>query len=318
MQLLEASGLPFEVLPLGRPGGSLLSGAVELIRRSWALRQRIRRHGVKVVLTRNPSGAIAAFGTRATSIFDTDDGRSVGIHYWTSRPFANIITSSSFDSETHGRALRQYRALKAQMFTRDRPQANVGIGAACSSREVPLFVARFSAHTATHDSRVWGLNKGTRLQLLSILKACGNLVVSIEGHEPTLQSRSGDSQNCSRLNPDSFLELIADADLVVSDSGSVCAEAALLGTPSIVFGSFVSNRFYIRELETRGLLRAFSPGQEESLLLEVRHATENLSSLRLRHRKNLDAFERETDSLVEWYLDLINCILRQSRVASER
>ena len=76
VRLLEASGLPFEVLPMGRPGAGQISAAAELLRRSWALRRRIRRHKVKVVLTRNPSGAIAAFGTRATSIFDTDDGHS--------------------------------------------------------------------------------------------------------------------------------------------------------------------------------------------------------------------------------------------------
>ena len=93
VELLEATGLPFEVLPMTRPGAGRTSAAVELLRRSWALRRRIQLNNVKVVLTRNPSGAIAAFGTRATSIFDTVDGRHVGIHYWGARPTAPAVAA---------------------------------------------------------------------------------------------------------------------------------------------------------------------------------------------------------------------------------
>jgi predicted glycosyltransferase len=154
-RLLEASGLPFEVLAMPQPGKGLLSAAVELLRRSTQLRRRIRRLGVAVVLTRNPSGVLAAIGTRATSIFDTDDGRGVGLHYWTARPFAGIITSSVHDPEDHGRAHRRYRALKAQMFLHpDRFTPDPEVRRRYLRDDEQFSVVRFSAHDASHDRRI--------------------------------------------------------------------------------------------------------------------------------------------------------------------
>lgn len=133
--------------------------------------------------------------------------------------------------------------------------------------------------------------------------------MSIEGSAPRLVKRQMNEMQGSQLNSSDFHSVLAAAHLVVSDSGSVCAEAALLGTPSMAFGSFVSNRFYTQELESRELLRTFEPGDEKLLLAEVRSALEDYGVLRSRHQVHLARFQEETHSLSEWYLHLIRPFL---------
>ncbi len=46
-----------------------------------------------MIVTRNPSGAQVGRLLGIPAIFDTDDGRAVGIHYWSAAPFAHVITT---------------------------------------------------------------------------------------------------------------------------------------------------------------------------------------------------------------------------------
>lgn len=307
-QLLQATGLPFEVLPRPTRAGHL-SSARELVRRSLALRGRIRRWESRIVLTRNPSGVIAAVGTAATSIFDTDDGRSAGVHYWTARPFAGIITSSVFDPESHGKNHRRYQALKAQMFVRRDRSPRSAHGPSTVRRQYPLFVVRFSSHNASHDSRVLGLDEASRVRLLNLLNLRGTVVVSSEGEPPYFAASPTEAADRNAPGADGFIDLLSGADLVVSDSGSVSAEAALLGVPSIVYGSFVKNRFHIRELESRGLLRSFAPGSETAFFACVAEWAESHSTLIQRHQVRLAELEGETIDLASWYLELVKSFL---------
>lgn len=264
VRLLEAFDLPCEVLRMGRPGAGRLSAAAELLRRSLALRRRIRRHKVEVVLTRNPSGAIAAYGTRATSIFDTDDGRGVGIHYWAARPFADIITSSVHDPEDHGRGHRRYRALKAHMFLHpDGFAPDPAVRRKYLGDDEQFCVVRFSAHDASHDRRIEGITPEGRRAIMERLVRFGPVLVSIERQGLQLQRGRDEA---APVAPEDFHHLLATASLFVGDSQSVAAEAAILGVPALRLSGFTGTAFYLRHLEELGLIRNFSPGRENDLL----------------------------------------------------
>lgn len=308
-QLLQATDLSFEILPRPTGEAGYVSSAGELVRRSLALRHRIRKWGARVVLTRNPSGVLAAIGTSATSIFDTDDGRAAGVHYWTARPFAGVVTSSTFDPESHGRKHRRYPALKAQMFIRRDPCSKNPSLPPTEQRQNPLFVVRFSAHSASHDSRVFGLNEAARSRLVDLLSSRGTVIVSSEGESPYFANSGTEFKNWRALDPSDFVALLSAADLVVSDSGSVSAEAALLGVPSIVYGSFVKSRFYIRELELRGLLRSFTAGDETSFFACVTQWADSHAVLGRQHRARLMSLEAETVDLAGWYVELVQSFL---------
>ena len=311
VRLLEAADLPFEVLPMGRPGSGPLVAAVELIRRAAALRRRIRRWDTKVVLTRNPSGVLAALGTPARSIFDTDDGRSVGAHYWLARPFADVITSSVHDPEQHGRRHRRYRALKAQMFLHpDRFTPDPEIRRRYLDDTERLTVVRFSAHDASHDRRIQGISEAGRDRVLDRLTAFGPVLVSIERAGLQLIRPEDAGRNSSaEVPPEHFHHLLASASLFVGDSQSVAAEAAILGVPSLRLSSFSGRTFYLELLESSGLMRNFLPGQETALLAEVEMTLDILSNRGRAAQTAAIRLNAATEDLHVWFLDLVRGLL---------
>ena len=307
VRLLEAANLPFEVLPMGRPGGGQLIAAVELLNRSWALRRRIRRHSVKVVLTRNPSGAIAAFGTRATSIFDTDDGRGVGIHYWAARPFANIITSSVHDPEDHGRRHRRYRALKAHMFLHpNRFTPDLDVRRRYLSDAEQYCVARFSAHDASHDRRIEGITPEGRQAIVNRLEQFGPVVLSVE--REGLQLERGQHE-VTPIAPEDFHHLLATASLFVGDSQSVAAEAAILGVPALRLSGFTGTAFYLGVLENLRLMRNFRPGEEAALMAEIEAVVADPELIRTITIAAASRLNNGSEDLAEWFLGLVHELL---------
>jgi predicted glycosyltransferase len=314
VRLLEAAGLDFELLPMGRPGSGSVTAATELIRRASALRSRIHDWRTRVVLTRNPSGVLAARGTRAASVFDTDDGRGVGVHYWTARPFADLITSSIYDPERHGRAHRRYRALKAHMFLHPRSfTADLQVRRKYLSDEEMLSVARFSAHDASHDRRIVGLTGRGRLGILARLQAHGSTLVSIERkglhlHRRIVHPGSLEDSGCcgipgagSDVAPEDFHDLLASASLFVGDSQSVAAEAAILGVPALRLSGFTGRAFYLSVLEERGLMKNYRPGEENLLLDDMESTLAMLPERVAATRRAAAELNDDSEDLHDWF-----------------
>lgn len=305
LDLLDHYGIPHVPLaPLAR--GGLLSRGMELAQRDLGLVKLIRRTGSQLVLTRNPAGVQAARLSGAFGIFDTDDGRAVGIHFHAAYPFAHLITSPECLSDDFGRRHRRYRGFKAMAylhpdrFTPD-PSIRERLGLAAAE---PLFVVRFSAHDASHDRAIQGINPETRQTLVDELATFGRVIVSDEG----AGTAEPDGARAS-VAPELFHDILAAADLCVGDSQSVAAEAALLGTPALRCSSFTGRVDYLRELEDRfGMITNYRPGDEVQLLVDVRAALADLDAMRLdtqtKHHHLLSACEDVTS----WYKRLISAV----------
>jgi predicted glycosyltransferase len=304
VRLLEAARLPFEVLPNSQPSASRFRAAAELVRRTVSLRQLIRRTGASVVLSRNPSGVLAALGTRARSVFDTDDGRGVGVHYWLARPFADVISSSVHDSEQHGRGHRRYRALKAQMFLHpERFTPDVTVRRRYIGDDEPLFVVRFSAHDASHDRHIDGISEEGRAAVVALVRARGPARVSIE--REGLRLYRGPNDEAVPIDPADFHDLLATASLFVGDSQSVAAEAAILGIPSLRLSGFTGRAFYLGLLEDRGMMLNFLPGDEARLLAELEMALDGLPERRQAASRAAERFNAESEDLLAWFHRLV-------------
>ena len=302
--LLEASGLPFEV-PSAPPGPrGRLRDARELLMRVVALRRIVRHWSPAVVMTRNPSGVLAAVGTRAHSIFDTDDGRTVGLHYWLARPFADTTTSSVHDPESHGRDHRRYPGFKAQTYLhpeRFRPDSDIRMRLGVP--DGPLIVLRFSAHNASHDRRILGIDAPTRTTLVERCRAAGHLLIAREGQPTVLQTHADPDRT---IPSEDFLDVLASADLCVGDSQSVAVEAALLGVPTIRLSGFTGRHFTVTALEEGyGLIRNFAPGEEAALLTEVERALRMLPGRVRAARTARDRLVTNTADPAAWFADLV-------------
>jgi uncharacterized protein len=301
--LLEASGLPFEVPPAPPYPRGRWRDARELVLRVRALRRIVRNWRPDVLLTRNPSGALATFGTRTRSVFDTDDGRRAGLHYWLARPAADIITSSEHDPESHSRRHIRYPGFKALTYlhpTRFRPDPT--IRERLSVPDGPLFVVRYSSHDASHDRRIDGIGPEAREEILTLLSAQGTVILAREGAPTIILGQHPEAT----LPPETFLDLLALADLCVGDSQSVAIEAALLGVPTIRLSGFSGRHFTLRIFEDAyGLIRNFLPGEESELLEAVTVAVDALGETKCRTE---DARQRLLDAsvdLTDWFARMV-------------
>ena len=305
-QLLDEFGIPHRRASMG-PSGTWLGQGVELVGRDARLVQLSRKFRPDIVLTRNPAGVHAARILRVPGVFDTDNGTSAGIHFRLAAPFATVITTPTGMGEHYGSKHREYPSYKAlaflhpKRFTPD-PQIRDHLGVGPSE---PFFIVRFVAMSASHDHGHVGLSPHAARRVMALLSERGRVFVSSEKELPQdLVSH--------RLptSPGQFHSVLAEAGLCVGDSGSVAAEAALLGTPSIFFSSFAGKLAYLNELETRyGLVRNVSHGDEGNLIGAVDQwgGDDGLGQTMVSNKERM--LEEKVD-LTEWYLDLITEIVR--------
>ena len=299
--LLDRLGLPYETV--GASGRKTLFGqARELVDRDLRLARIARDFRPDVIVTRNPAGAQVGRLLGVPAVFDTDDGRAAGVHFWAAAPFAHVITTPDCTDEDYGRRHVKYPGYKQGAylhpahFTPDRGVlAALGVGP-----EERFFIVRFVAMVASHDVGEGGLPAAVKHGIVARLRACGRVFVSSEGPLPDELS-----DLAFPLSPDRMHDAIAFADLMVGDSQTMAAEAAVLGTPSLRVSSWTGRLAYLNELEQRyGLTFAYLPRQADALL---GHLDRWLAEPRLRaslagqHQRLL----AEKVDVARWFVDFL-------------
>lgn len=106
------------------------------------------------------------------------------------------------------------------------------------------FLIRLVSLTASHDKGKQGLENESLGKLIKRLQEKGRVYISAERGLPEefMKYRLN-------LDPSLILHALAFADLFISDSQTMSAEAAFLGTPFIRFNSFIGIIGCLRELE---------------------------------------------------------------------
>lgn len=303
LDLLRAFRIPH--YRVGRSGARGMAGqALELLDRDYALLRLARRFRPDLVLTRSPAGAQVARLTGATGVFDTDDGRAVGVHFWASAPFAHVITSPDSLTEDYGPRHRRYRGYKALAYlhpNRFRPdpaiRAEVGV-----APDTPLFVVRFVANVASHDRHTLGLPADARRRLVQRLARVGTVMVTSEGPlAPEFEPYR------ARVAPHRMHDLLAAADLVVGDSQSMAIEAGLLATPSIRLSSFTGRVSVLAELEERyGLVSSFRPDEVAAFEDAVARTLDDLEGAGARMARARERMLEEKEDVTAWYRRLLD------------
>lgn len=301
LSLLQAFGIPH--LSIGRSGHRGWSGQfAELLTRDAFLAREGRRFAPDVILTRNPSGVQAARLLRTTGVFDTDDGRSVGVHYRAAAPFAHVITAPDCLPESFGSKERRYPSYKSlaylhpAVFTPEPGiRAELGIGA-----DDRYSILRLVAHDASHDRKARGIDAEGARQIITLLARYGSVFISSEGDlAPDIAEL--------RLNirSESIHSVLAEASMVVGDSQTIATEAALLATPSIRINTWVDSSPYLTELEKRYRLAfSYAPGHLERALLHIKQLMEDQDTLGRWVIRREQMLEDKVD-LASWYYDFV-------------
>lgn len=298
--LLDRLGFPYETV--GRPKKSLFGMAGELLRRDLVLARVARKFRADLIVTRNPAGAQAGRLLGIRSVFDTDDGKAAGIHFQAAAPFAHVITTPDCSDEDYGRrhvkypGYKQTAYLHPNHFTPDRSVLEA-LGVKAGER---YFIVRFVAMGASHDVGEGGLPADAKRALIDKLRAHGRVFISSEGALPAELA-----QLKFTLPPDRLHDALAFADLLIGDSQTMAAEAAVLGTPSLRVSSWTGRLAYLTELEQRyGLTFAYTPERASELMAHLERWLSQPSlreSLADNHRRLL----ADKLDMAEWFVDFL-------------
>jgi predicted glycosyltransferase len=276
--------------------------ADELGRRNLALIRVARAFKPDVIVTRNPAGAQAGRLLGIPAVFDTDDGKAAGIHFWSAAPFAHVITTPDCSDEDYGRRHVRYPGYKQTAYLHPnhfRPDSSVleALGVTPGQR---YFIVRFVAMVASHDLGEGGLPVVAKRALIDKLKAHGKVFLSSEDALPEELL-----PHKFPLPPDRLHDALAFADLLVGDSQTVAAEAAVLGTPSLRVSSWTGRLAYLSELEHKyGLTYAYQPERAEELLAHVDRWLA-ASSLRQSLLSNHQRLLADKVDMAQWFIDFL-------------
>lgn len=171
-------------------------------------------------------------------------------HAWLQRvlslPLATRIVSGFGYSAEHGERHLRFQAhpvmayMGPGVFTPD-PSVLEKYGL---DPDKPLVLLRMVSWQAAHDRGRRGPSEGELASAIAELERHARVLLSMEGEVPTSLSPW-----LNPLPPRDLHHLLAHCRLVIGDSGSVSAEAAVLGVPAIYTSTLMTG--YLRDLEER-------------------------------------------------------------------
>lgn len=265
-ELLDHHRIEYVTVKRSRRRGRL-GLATELVRRDLALRRIIRDFGAEVLLTRNPAGVQAARLTGVLGIFDTDDGKQVGVHFRAAARFAHVITTPDCIADDLGARHVKYPSYKALAFLHpDRFAADPSVREQLGVHEGDRYsIVRTVALGASHDRGAVGFDPDLLSNVLQVLRRHGPAFVSSETSLPPDLEPFALPVPAHRVH-----DALAFAALCVTDGQSMAGEAAVLGVPSIRFSSTSGRLDLFRELGERyGMVSEFRPDERSAFLAEV-------------------------------------------------
>jgi len=256
VDLLRRYGIDHEVL--AGSSDSLLSLAAVQATYETRLLRRARRIDPDVVTAIGGVAAAhvaAAVGAKSVVFYDTEHATVIKKLAY---PFADAVCTPACyrgdigDKQVRYPGVHELAYLHPDRFTPD-PS---GVPALDADR--PLVVGRFSSWDSSHDIGQGGF--GDLRDAVDRLEAAGARVVLTS--EVPLPDDLADRRIATP--PNRIHDLLAGADLVVSEGATTAAESAVLGTPAVYVNSLSLG--YTAELEDRyGLLFGFNgPGRHDA------------------------------------------------------
>jgi len=301
-RLLDEMGFAYQTV--GRPSDKgRLGQLAELVKRDLTLVKLIRDFDADVVVTRNPAGVQAARLLNIPGIFDTDDGTTAGIHFHAARPFAHFLTSPDCLPEYWGNRHFRYRGYKQSAYLHPdhfTPDESVldELGVA---RDEKFFIVRLVAMNASHDTGESGMTLDTKRAVIERLQQHGRVFLSSEKNPPDEWS-----DLTFKLAPHRLHDALAFAHMIVGDSQTMAAEAAMLGTPSVRASTFIGRIHYLQEMEhTYGLTFGHHPREGTAILQKIDELLDMGDDLTAVMAERREKMLDEKINVADWFVDFI-------------
>lgn len=207
-----------------------------------------------------------------------------------------VCDLGQYESKKIGfRGFKALAHLHPRVFTPDRSRLDAQTQAAGR-----FFFIRTVSATSTHDVGKQGINDDLLRRIVHLLKAKGRVIINSERPLPSDLARF-----VLDFNKVDVAHYVAHAEVFVSDSTTMCAEAAVLGTPSIEIDTWHANFAQYAQLHDRyQLLFGFYPAQIGNVLrfLEELLSTDDLRAVFSARRQRLLAENIDVSAFLEWLI----------------
>jgi len=303
--LLKAYG--FDYVSRGELKKSMLKKAFGLFSVDYTLYKIAKDFRPDLLLgVHNPYVAHAGTLLRKPSIIFTDT-ENVGIASYLTFPFADIIwTPSCFMEKINPKKQVKFDGFKELAYLHPHffhPDYSV-VERLGISRSEKFIIVRFISWSASHDTSLYGIQRGKEIELIKSLEHYGRVFI-------TSERPLNDDLEKYRVNipPEDMHSLLFYADLYIGEGGTMAAEAAVLGTPSIhveansegiATGSLSGN---FREFRDRYGLLHFYADQDEAFS----KAVELLKNSRTKEewKKKRENLLKDKVDVTAWMTDFV-------------
>jgi predicted glycosyltransferase len=263
-ELLEHNGFEY-TLKQGRKR-TLRGKAMNLFREIFWMISLARKNKCRAFVSfASPYAAATGFFLRKPVITfdDTEDNKLIQLAY--SCFSSLIITPECFEKDFGGKHLR-FPGIKESSYLT--PSFKLFPGVVGKYLDPPgqsFIIIRFVEHIATHEQNQRGISPEMKNRLVRELQPFGQVFITSDSDVPDSLRTFMPEYESQDMH-----QLMAHASLFIGESTTMAAEAAVLGTPSIVIEE--KGRGYIRELAKKsGHLKWFTPAQEEEALAAAIH-----------------------------------------------
>jgi uncharacterized protein len=175
-------------------------------------------------------------------------------------PFADCILTPAWFTEDFGRKHCRYRSFHEWSYLHPdefRPDPEI-VRAEGIDPNKPYAVVRLVRWDALHDHGEEGLRREDASRLLRGLAGKMKIVLTSEAEPP-----SEFSQFSVKVRVDLMHHVMACSRLVVGESPSMCAEASLMGVPSVLASSWASRCGNMKVLSGKfGLMKVYERGSD--------------------------------------------------------
>ena len=303
IDLLDALQIPFECLSRKRP--SFLGMVYELIERDFRLWSVSKRFRPDVMLAQTGVSIGIVGLLRGVPRVVLDEAEYAAIQRAIGLPFANIIMTGTGYLKDQGRRQRCFKGVWVQSYLDPRyftpdpePLRRAGI-----EPDEPYIVLRMVSWSAVHDIGKRGAELEELQSAVEQLGRFGRVIISSEYALPeSLRSY------VNPLPAERAHDLLAFADLYIGEGGTMAAEAAVLGVPSICCSPLQWG--YLRALESKyELLYNY-----DSLPEGLEKALELLSQgdLRQRWRHRREKLLAESEDIPAFMFELVRQTARKT------
>lgn len=302
--LLEAYQIPY--INKGKGGTGIFDRAGYTVKSLLMIRKMIRDFKPDICISHaSPYLAVTAAYHQVPHIMFNDTEGAPFFNQVVKYLKPHVYTPASFNSNLEDRYLKRFDSymelayLHPEMYTPD-PGVKDRLGD-------DYVLLRFVANKATHDFGHKHLDQDYKIELVKKLSDISTVWISSE------TPLSGQLASYGlHLPPSNIHDVVANANLVVSEGASLCSEAAMLGVPSIFLNE--NKLGYITELENRyHLVEQYTPGRsgrDEAIERAVSIASKpGLNKIYTRRRKKM---LRDKKNLTKLMIQIVE------RTASER